>query len=121
MLPARPELLGLPFMEPLTIITGVVLGSLYVWTLYNLPILLRGMREPASNTSTTSLEPQRGYLPKFSIIVAAKDEEKVLGRLLSRLVELDYPKDRYEVLVVEDGSSDGTARIGHDFRRCFLN
>ena len=119
MLAVRVESLGLSFMEPLTIITGVVLGALYVWTLYNLPILVRGMRGPLQTDTPHTTDGKIGYLPKFSILVAAKDEENVLGRLLARLVELDYPRDRYEVLVVEDGSKDSTARIGREYEMKF--
>ncbi len=61
------------------------------------------------------------FFPKFSILVAAKNEELVLGRLLSRLVDLEYPKDRYEVLMVEDGSMDQTAKVGRDFESKFPN
>ncbi len=102
-------------MEPLTIITGVILGGLYIWTLYNLPILIRGLRGVLRTDAPHTYDTKIGYLPKFSILVAAKDEENVLGRLLARLVELDYPRNRYEVLVVEDGSKDGTARIARGY------
>jgi glycosyltransferase involved in cell wall biosynthesis len=44
----------------------------------------------------------------FSIIVPAHNEEKIIDRTLSLLAALDYPKDRYEVIVVENGSSDAT-------------
>jgi 1,2-diacylglycerol 3-beta-glucosyltransferase len=49
-------------------------------------------------------------LPFVSLVAAAKDEEAVIEQLVDNLCDLDYPSDRYEVCIVEDGSSDGTAQ-----------
>jgi len=108
-------------MEPLSYIGLVVLGGLYAWTLYNLPILTVGLRRTFQNGGFVPIAEKGRASPKFSILVAAKNEGLVLGRLLSRLVDLDYPKDRYEVLIVEDGSSDQTAKIGRDYETKFPN
>ena len=105
-------------MEPLSYIAVVVLSALFIWTLYNLPILAKGLRRTFHAEAHT--EKIKSF-PKFSILVAAKNEELVLGRLLSRLVDLEYPKDRYEVLIVEDGSGDRTATIGRDYESKFPN
>ncbi len=50
-------------------------------------------------------------LPFVSILVPAHNEEKVIGRLLQRLTELTYPKDKFEVIVVDDHSWDATSQI----------
>lgn len=44
----------------------------------------------------------------FSIIIPAHNEEDYIERTIERAVEQDYPKDRYEVLVIENGSYDST-------------
>ncbi|MHB1907354.1 MAG: glycosyltransferase family 2 protein [Nitrososphaerales archaeon] len=49
--------------------------------------------------------------PKISVVVAAKNESKYLGNLLSGLVKQDYPEDKYEIIVAEDGSTDSTREI----------
>jgi len=46
-----------------------------------------------------------------SVIVAARNEEKTIRACVDSILEQDYPKDRYEIIVVDDGSSDGTAAI----------
>jgi Glycosyl transferase family 2 len=46
--------------------------------------------------------------PPVTVVVAAHDEEDVIGRRVENLLELDYPADRLEVVVASDGSSDGT-------------
>ena len=47
--------------------------------------------------------------PKVSIIVPVLDREKVIGRCMQSLLELDYPS--YEIIVVDNGSSDRTPEI----------
>jgi cellulose synthase/poly-beta-1,6-N-acetylglucosamine synthase-like glycosyltransferase len=49
--------------------------------------------------------------PLVSVVVAAHDEEAVIGRRLDNLLGLDYPPDRLEVLVASDASTDGTEAI----------
>ena len=46
--------------------------------------------------------------PSVTVVVAAHDEEDVIGRRVENLLELDYPPDRLEVVVASDGSTDGT-------------
>ena len=47
-----------------------------------------------------------GYWPSISIIVPARNEEKVIERCIKSLLEIDYPKK--EIIVVDDGSTDKT-------------
>src|SRR3989344_7672697 len=51
----------------------------------------------------------------FSIIVPAHNEEKLIAETLTHLTALQYPKDRYEVIVVENGSTDKTFEIARRF------
>jgi glycosyltransferase involved in cell wall biosynthesis len=46
--------------------------------------------------------------PGVAVIVAAHNEESVLGRLLESLLALDYPREQLEIVVASDGSTDGT-------------
>ncbi|OXM17243.1 glycosyltransferase family 2 protein [Paenibacillus herberti] len=47
----------------------------------------------------------------FAILVAAHNEEKVVGALIENLKNLDYPKELYDVFVICDNCTDGTAAI----------
>jgi glycosyltransferase involved in cell wall biosynthesis len=51
-------------------------------------------------------EPQDS--PSVSLIVAAHDEEDVIERRVRNAFELDYPRDRFELIVSSDGSTDAT-------------
>jgi 1,2-diacylglycerol 3-beta-glucosyltransferase len=47
-------------------------------------------------------------LPTVTLMVAAKNEEAVIGRLVKTLCSLDYPAQSYELWVINDASSDRT-------------
>lgn len=50
----------------------------------------------------------------FALVVAAHNEEKVIGPLVENLLQLDYPKELYEVFVVADNCVDKTALIARN-------
>ncbi len=49
--------------------------------------------------------------PRVSFIIAAYNEERVIADKLRNTLALEYPKDRLEIIVVSDGSSDATEAI----------
>jgi len=51
----------------------------------------------------------------FSIIIPAHNEERYVGKTLEKLQKLDYQKERYEVIVVENASSDDTYKEARRF------
>ena len=52
---------------------------------------------------------------KISIIVAALNSERTIGECLQAIFELDYPKDSFEVIVVDGGSKDATVQIAEKY------
>ncbi len=54
---------------------------------------------------------EREEKQRFAILIAARNEEKVIGRLLESLQKQNYPKDRYNVFVLVNHSNDHTAEI----------
>ena len=55
-----------------------------------------------------------GKYPMVSILVPAHNEALVLQRTVTALLEFDYPKDRYEIIVINDNSTDNTVAIMSD-------
>ncbi|MDP8967518.1 MAG: glycosyltransferase family 2 protein [Actinomycetota bacterium] len=49
-------------------------------------------------------------LPTVSLIVAAYDEEAVIARKVADALALDYPRERLEIVVASDGSTDATVQ-----------
>ena len=45
------------------------------------------------------------------ILVAARDEQNVISRLVERLFNIDYPSDKLNIYIIDDGSTDNTPII----------
>jgi cellulose synthase/poly-beta-1,6-N-acetylglucosamine synthase-like glycosyltransferase len=50
-----------------------------------------------------------------SILIPAHNEEKVIGRTIESMLQLDYPKDKLKIIVINDGSIDSTKQIINQF------
>jgi 1,2-diacylglycerol 3-beta-glucosyltransferase len=59
--------------------------------------------------------------PYVSLLVAAKNEEAVIGRLVQDLCNLDYPTSRYDLWVIDDNSSDETPNVLKRLRQDYSN
>ena len=46
--------------------------------------------------------------PTVSIIVPCWNEEKTVGGTVHSLLDLDYPKDKLKIMIIDDGSTDNT-------------
>ena len=55
-----------------------------------------------------------GGWPAVSLIVPAYDEEGVIGAKVANALALDYPRERLQIVVASDGSSDATAERAGD-------
>lgn len=53
--------------------------------------------------------------PTVSVVMVVRNEERVLDSKLKNLLCLDYPEDRLQIVVVSDGSDDGTERILREY------
>jgi biofilm PGA synthesis N-glycosyltransferase PgaC len=53
--------------------------------------------------------------PSVTLLIAAYNEQDVLERKLANSLELDYPRDRLQIVVAADGSSDRTTQIVRTF------
>ncbi len=47
-------------------------------------------------------------LPFVSILLPVYNEEKLIKKTINSLISLDYPKDKYEIIIIDDGSTDKT-------------
>jgi cellulose synthase/poly-beta-1,6-N-acetylglucosamine synthase-like glycosyltransferase len=56
------------------------------------------------------------YAPanRFALIVAAHDEEAVVGSIVRNLKGLEYPEDMFDIYVVADNCGDGTAKVASE-------
>ncbi len=59
------------------------------------------------------------YEPTVSIVIPARDEAKVVGQLLQGITELSYPREKMQVIVIDDASSDATGQIADKYSQQF--
>jgi cellulose synthase/poly-beta-1,6-N-acetylglucosamine synthase-like glycosyltransferase len=50
-------------------------------------------------------------LPKISVIITSRNNEETIGECINSLVQLNYPKDKLEILLIDANSTDKTAQI----------
>jgi cellulose synthase/poly-beta-1,6-N-acetylglucosamine synthase-like glycosyltransferase len=88
-------------------VLGVYLG-LFIALYFEVFMLLSFLeRKPYKKTTETPT-----YFPSVTMIVPCFNEAQTLAQTVRSLLALEYPKDKLEVLIVDDGSTDGTRSIG---------
>jgi 1,2-diacylglycerol 3-beta-glucosyltransferase len=63
----------------------------------------------------------QGDYPRVSVLVAAKNEEAVIGKLVKNLCSLDYPDGEYEVWIIDDNSTDKTPQLLAELAKEYQN
>jgi cellulose synthase/poly-beta-1,6-N-acetylglucosamine synthase-like glycosyltransferase len=58
-----------------------------------------------------------GYRPFVTVMVPCRNEELVIEGLVETLLLLDYPDDRHEIIIIDDGSDDATGEIVDELSR----
>jgi cellulose synthase/poly-beta-1,6-N-acetylglucosamine synthase-like glycosyltransferase len=81
---------------------------IYTYIVFPAVVFLRGrlVRRPYQTAEIT---------PKVSMIIAAHNEARSIGAKLDNILSLDYPREQLEVIIVSDGSNDGTETIVHGY------
>ena len=79
--------------------------------------VLRGNRAPKNS----SLNNNPSSFPHCTVLVCARDEENNIEHCLASLDALNYPKDRLEVMIVDDKSTDRTPQILEEWKLRMTN
>jgi glycosyltransferase involved in cell wall biosynthesis len=66
--------------------------------------------------TTVAVQPVASAAVSISIIIPALNEERMIGRCLESLAKLAFSHDRFEVLMVDNGSRDRTIEIAESFQ-----
>ena len=96
---------------PLPIIVKIVLWTAYLISLFFAVFWFLVLLDKEPKDKTKKLK----RYPMVSIVVPAYNEEKNILITLKSLIELDYQKDKLEIIVVNDGSADKTKELVDDF------
>jgi cellulose synthase/poly-beta-1,6-N-acetylglucosamine synthase-like glycosyltransferase len=89
---------------------AILIASVVVLSLRRAAFLVAAMLPPRRFAPITDL-------PTMTVLVPARDEQAVAGRLLAALARLEYGGGQVEFLLVCDGCVDGTAAIFHAWAR----
>jgi cellulose synthase/poly-beta-1,6-N-acetylglucosamine synthase-like glycosyltransferase len=98
----------------LTFIFWLSLASiLYVYIGY--PLLIGWMARVRKRAAGKPPVPHSGDLPAVTLVIPACNEERWIERKIENTLALNYPRDRIQIIVASDGSTDRTAKIAQQF------
>jgi cellulose synthase/poly-beta-1,6-N-acetylglucosamine synthase-like glycosyltransferase len=80
----------------------------YCWVGYPLILKLLSLFYPKNIK-------KEDYLPSVTVLLAVFNEEEAIRRKLENLLALEYPKEKLDILVASDGSTDKTNEIVREF------
>ncbi len=85
----------------------ILFAFLFLWTWIGYPVFLffASMLFRKKHLISDS------YMPKVTMMIMSYNEAKVIEKKIKNSLELDYPKDKLEIFVVDSASNDGTQDI----------
>lgn len=95
---------ALRFLQEVSGLIGLLFLICYFYQLLYIPVALLGRKKERA-----AVPPRR-----YAVLISARNEEAVIGRLLDSIHQQDYPAGYVVPFVVADNCSDGTARAARD-------
>jgi cellulose synthase/poly-beta-1,6-N-acetylglucosamine synthase-like glycosyltransferase len=92
------------FVIYISIYIGLISTSFFILSFF------AGKRKPKELFSDEEL-------PFVSILIPAFNEEKSVAPTLDSILDIDYPKDKFEVVFVDDGSKDKTLKVAQAYEK----
>ena len=102
------------FLHLLWILTGIIIYPIFT---YYIALTIAGLRYN-SRFKQPPIPPDDA-LPSVSILIPTRNEGVVIGDTLRAMAALDYPRDKLEVLLLDDGSTDDTLERASEVAREF--
>jgi cellulose synthase/poly-beta-1,6-N-acetylglucosamine synthase-like glycosyltransferase len=88
-----------------------VYASLFLGLFFEVFLLISFLEQkPAKKTAF-----KPSYYPTTTILVPCWNKAKTLGATVESLLALEYPKDKLSILIIDDGSTDGTYEAAQQF------
>lgn len=73
----------------------------------------------SKNNYGSNLNSNLNFEPTVTILIPAHNEENVIGKMLDKITKLSYPKNKLEVILIDDASSDATGKIGEEYAKLY--
>jgi cellulose synthase/poly-beta-1,6-N-acetylglucosamine synthase-like glycosyltransferase len=81
--------------------------ALVVWTHLAYPVVAYAL----ARVRAKPVQRDDSFWPTVAVVIAAHNEEMVIERRLQNLLELDYPREKLELVVTSDASTDRTEEL----------
>lgn len=94
--------------EVILAVTGVFQVIVFAMMMYYFVLAFFGLIRKSEKKNYTPTK-------KFAMIVAAHNEEVVIGKLVESMLNQDYPRELYDVFVIADNCDDNTAKIAREY------
>ena len=94
------------------LIVFLISAFVVFYAMIGYPILLKILDRVLKPQEITK---KRGYEPKVTYMIVAHNEEAVIEQKLENALKIDYPKDKLQILVASDNSTDSTNAIVERF------
>ena len=89
------------------IVESLLLGAISMVLLVDFLLII--LWKPKSHKATKETPPM------VSVLIAARNEEHTIQRCLDATLQVNYPSDKLEILVGNDGSTDATYTLAHAY------
>jgi cellulose synthase/poly-beta-1,6-N-acetylglucosamine synthase-like glycosyltransferase len=81
--------------------------ALVVWTHLAYPVVAYAL----ARVRAKPVQRDDSFWPTVAVVIAAHNEEMVIERRIQNLLELDYPREKLELVVTSDASTDRTEEL----------
>ena len=88
---------------------------IFVALFFEVFLLVSFLERRMKNKTRTMASKNEQALPNVAIVVPCWNEERTIAGTLASLLALSYPREKLELIVVDDGSTDNTAKIAKEF------
>lgn len=89
----------------IVILIWFMIGYQFIFSIYGYINFIKSMKE------RKMVDKQSYDFPSCTILIPAHNEEKVIANTIEAMLNLNYPKDKLKVMVINDGSNDATKEI----------
>ena len=102
-------------MDDIALALVVGSGSFVAYTYLGYPLALALLVRLSGRRDPPREPVEEQEWPMVSVTVPVYNEQEQIGEALEHLLGVDYPADRLQIMVVSDGSTDGTDEIVRSF------
>jgi cellulose synthase/poly-beta-1,6-N-acetylglucosamine synthase-like glycosyltransferase len=92
----------------------IVVAVIWLMLLYQGILTFTGYLYSRQRSKGASVK--HGEMPTVSILIPARNEERVISETVKCMLNLKYPHDKLEIIVINDASTDNTSEILHSMK-----